>query len=105
MHELFLLFGKCLRRAKQLQQMGFINHYHFVYFIVSPKLWSVDHQCQSSRAWVYLHCAAMKDAGQLDTVTTFISTSETSVPLCCCLPRLHPGAGRLLGCILPPVLV
>lgn len=41
--------------------MGPLHHAHRAYCTVSPKLASVDHQCHSSRVWVYVHCAVEKD--------------------------------------------
>lgn len=61
--------------------MGPLHRAHAAYCTASPKLASVDHQCHSSRVWVYLHCAVEKDtsraAGQ---DTAFTSSSEIHAP-------------------------
>lgn len=67
--------------------MGLLCCAHTGYFTVSPELWPVDHQCQSSRVWVYLHCAVEKDtrraAGQ-DPCTRLQQWDPW--PSCWCLP-------------------
>lgn len=61
--------------------MGPLHHAHIAYCTASPKPASVDHQCHSSRVWVYLHCAVEKDmrraAGQ---DTAFTSSSKIHAP-------------------------
>lgn len=67
--------------------MGLLHHYHVAYFTVSPKLWSMDHQCQSSRLWVYLHCAVEKDTRRAAEQDHCIHRYQWDpCPLCWCLP-------------------
>lgn len=95
MYKLFLfLSGKCLKSVKQLQQMGPLHHAHITYCTVCPKLASVDHQCHSSRVWVYLHRAVEKDTRRAAGQDTAFILAVRPMPLQLMPPQLHPGSGR-----------
>lgn len=61
--------------------MGPLHLAHIAYCTVSPKLASLDHQCHSSRVWVYLHYAVEEDTGRAaGQDIAFISSSEIYAP-------------------------